>query len=54
MAARLEASTREEGRAAIRILGTEGEKSVDIHHRMRSSMGTGVYRSSRYMAGRVS
>jgi hypothetical protein len=39
MAAPLEACTREELHAFIRFLGSEGEKSVDIHRRMKGQYG---------------
>jgi hypothetical protein len=39
MAAPLEACTREEQRAVIRFLGSEGEKAADIHRRMKRQYG---------------
>jgi hypothetical protein len=39
MAARLEVSTREEQRAVIRFLGSEGEKPADIHRRIKRQYG---------------
>jgi hypothetical protein len=39
MAVPLEACTREEQRAVIRFLGSEGEKSADIHRRMKRQYG---------------
>jgi transposase len=39
MAAPLEACTREEQRAVIRFLGSEGEKPADIHRRMKRQYG---------------
>jgi hypothetical protein len=35
----LEACTREEQRAVIRFLGSEGEKPADIHRRMKRQYG---------------
>jgi histone-lysine N-methyltransferase SETMAR len=39
MAAPLEARTRQEQRAVIRFLGSEGEKPADIHRRMKRQYG---------------
>jgi hypothetical protein len=39
MAAPLEAYTREEQRAVIRFLGSEGEKPADSHRRMKRQYG---------------